>query len=310
MKKCALLIVPALVLCLSQNQTVLADNGTAKAEFAGTETCLTCHQNREDFKDNIHAKSWPKAKNIEFAQSCETCHGPGSLHAAAGGDKSNPGFATIKNPQKMGHEEANASCLTCHEKGKRALWKGSMHESKGLSCNKCHSIHGGHDKNLAKADSKEICFQCHKDVKSAVNKTSHHPIIEGKISCVDCHNPHGSAGPKLLSANTVNEKCYECHAEKRGPYLFEHRPVSEDCTICHTPHGSKNNKLLTKRAPYLCQSCHSNSRHPGTLYAINPATVGSNTYQKLNTRVLYRACLNCHNNIHGSNHPSGVYFMR
>ncbi|MBI4668285.1 MAG: DmsE family decaheme c-type cytochrome [Elusimicrobia bacterium] len=222
-----------------------------------------------------------------------------------------PDFATIKDPKKMAPEKANAQCLTCHEKGKQAMWKASMHEAKGLACSQCHSVHKGHGASqLAKADAKDVCYQCHKDVKSQANKTSHHPIKEGKMTCASCHNPHGTAGPHQLTANTLNEKCYECHAEKRGPFFFEHRPVSEDCSVCHTPHGSKYGKLLTSRNPYLCQSCHSNSRHPGTIYAVDPGTAGSNTYQKLNNRILARGCLNCHQNIHGSNHPSGKTFAR
>ena len=78
-----------------------------------------------------------------------------------------------------------------------------------------------------------------------------------KMACSDCHNPHGSTGPTLLVKNSVNETCYTCHAEKRGPFLWEHAPVVDNCTNCHTPHGSANAPLLKARAPWLCQDCHS-----------------------------------------------------
>ena len=91
------------------------------------------------------------------------------------------------------------------------------------------------------------------------------------MACSDCHNPHGSAGPKLLAKNTVNETCYTCHAEKRGPFLWEHQPVNEDCTNCHTPHGSNITPLLKSRPPFLCDECHDgphNSQAPyGTAVA-------------------------------------------
>lgn len=287
-----------------------AQETASPAEFVGAETCLSCHEAQSGFKDNIHAKAMPAAKGIEFSKTCETCHGPGSLHAGAAGDKSDPGFATIKNPKKLDAAEASATCLKCHEKGGQAHWAGSTHESHGVSCANCHSPHSGHKKNLAKAEVTDVCYQCHKDVKAQMSRASHHPVKEGKMDCADCHNPHGTVGEKLLVGDTVNETCAKCHTEKRGPFLFEHRPVSEHCTICHTPHGSNHGKLLAKKVPFNCQSCHSISRHPGTLYGINPSAAGTNTYQKSSNRATFRACLNCHQNIHGSNHPGGAFFMR
>jgi DmsE family decaheme c-type cytochrome len=115
---------------------------------------------------------------------------------------------------------------------------------------------------------------------------------------------------RLLSANSVNEKCYECHAEKRGPFLWEHPPATENCLTCHTPHGSSHDKLLIAKRPYLCQTCHSNSRHPGTLYSRTPAQAGQSVYTALSSRIFYRGCSNCHSQIHGSNHPSGKSLAR
>jgi DmsE family decaheme c-type cytochrome len=280
------------------------------ADKVGAETCLACHEDKAGFKDDIHAKAWPQAKGIGFTESCETCHGPGSLHAAAAGDKSNPGFSSILNPSKMDAAKAAESCLQCHQKGSVAHWDGGVHATNGVSCMDCHSAHGGNDKQLAKAGVTETCVKCHKDVKAEINRSSHHPIKEGKMDCASCHNPHGTLGEGLLTGGTVNETCYQCHAEKRGPFLWEHRPVTENCSVCHTPHGSNHGKLLTAKNPFLCQSCHSNSRHPGTIYAKDPNNSGKTSYTKLNNRALYKGCVNCHSNIHGSNHPSGKTLLR
>ncbi|HSF43306.1 MAG TPA: cytochrome c3 family protein, partial [Thermoanaerobaculia bacterium] len=159
---------------------------------------------------------------------------------------------------------------------------------------------------LKTAGTTEACLTCHKDVRAEMWKNSHHPIREGEMSCSDCHNPHGAQTAKLIKAASVNEQCYTCHTEKRGPFLWEHAPVRENCLTCHTPHGSNHIKLQKTSVPYLCQQCHSNTRHPGTLYdgfraptLENPAT-GSN-------RLFNRACADCHNLIHGSNHPSAPY---
>jgi predicted CXXCH cytochrome family protein len=88
--------------------------------------------------------------------------------------------------------------------------------------------------------------------------------------------------------------------------LWEHAPATENCATCHTPHGSSHDKLLVAKRPYLCQRCHSNSRHPGTLYSPSTQQVEDEvTVFQLSNRLFDRNCQNCHNNMHGSNHPSG-----
>lgn len=133
----------------------------------------------------------------------------------------------------------------------------------------------------------------------------HHPIPEGKMGCSDCHNPHGSIGPKLMKRDSVNETCYTCHMEKRGPFVHEHEPVSEDCSICHNPHGTTAESMLKMRPPFLCQSCHTphspvqpsltgqTSPSPNSLGWWNGAAITQG-----------RGCVNCHTQIHGSNNPS------
>ena len=192
----------------------------------------------------------------------------------------------------------------------RLFWKGSTHESRGLTCVTCHQVMQDavapsrfsepltENKKFVKTTKMEVCFQCHQLRRAQLQKSSHMPFKEGKVTCTNCHNPHGTANPKLLIASTVNETCYTCHAERRGPFLFEHPPVMENCLNCHEPHGSANPQLLKVRTPRLCQRCHIESRHP-------------TTPQLANARFVFnRGCTNCHSQIHGSNHPSGVRFHR
>jgi len=241
--------------------------------------------------------------------ACESCHGAGSAHVEKGGGKGTGIFAFSKNDDP---KDKAARCLACHEESKHlASWNMSKHKSEGLSCDNCHSIHGGGDKNL-KASQPELCFGCHKDIKAQTNKQSHHPIREGKVSCSDCHDPHGEFGSKMVKADSVNELCYKCHADKRGPFMWEHPPVEENCLNCHTPHGSNHSKLLAKKTPYLCQSCHVLGQHPRTPYGSASTFDPPNTASNPN-RLVARACLNCHSNIHGSNGSHGArgpYFLR
>ena len=92
----------------------------------------------------------------------------------------------------------------------------------------------------------DICGTCHQPIRAATLKPSHHPIIEGKVKCTDCHNPHGALTPAMLKQPTINDQCYSCHADKRGPYVFKHPPVEENCLTCHNPHGSSHDEAAER----------------------------------------------------------------
>ena len=128
------------------------------------------------------------------------------------------------------------------------------------------------------------------------------------MSCADCHNPHGTTSKTLLKADTVNETCYTCHADKRGPFLWEHAPVRDNCLSCHNAHGSNHDKLLSTARPFLCQQCHAVANgHAAPLYnASQVLGAGGNP----STRILSHSCQNCHSQVHGSNHPAGARFQR
>ena len=194
-------------------------------------------------------------------------------------------------------EDNNAICLNCHERGERTYWHGSVHETRGLACTDCHTVMknvSAHNQ-LKTAFQPDTCFQCHKDRRAQMFRSSHMPMREGKIVCSDCHNPHGSTTEGLIRQVSINDNCYTCHAEKRGPFLFEHAPVRENCLNCHDPHGSINEKSLKMSTPRLCYECH---------------TIGHTQSGPNSAFTMGRACLNCHTNIHGSNSPAGAVFQR
>ena len=129
------------------------------------------------------------------------------------------------------------------------------------------------------------------------------PVREGKMDCTSCHNTHGSKNVRMLRAGfTVNESCATCHADKRGPFLWEHAPVRESCVTCHDPHGSSNDRMLVAKQPFLCQRCHNHTRHPATIY--------DSAVQGTSNRIFGRSCVSCHSQVHGSNHPSGNFLVR
>lgn len=161
-------------------------------------------------------------------------------------------------------------------------------------------MHTGHDRVRDKLTQTEVCFTCHKEQRAQINRPSRHPIREGKVACSDCHNAHGTPGPVLLVRDNVNDTCYTCHMEKRGPFVRTHQPVQENCAICHNPHGTVQQNLLRSRPPWLCQQCHEPTSHRGGIGAINVTGFGTGQ------NTVARGCLNCHTNIHGTNNPANI----
>uniref|UniRef100_E6VNY4 Decaheme c-type cytochrome, DmsE family n=1 Tax=Rhodopseudomonas palustris (strain DX-1) TaxID=652103 RepID=E6VNY4_RHOPX len=271
--------------------------------FVGSKPCETCHAGLfDEFQQTVMGRNIKSGKiTPQGKMECETCHGPGSAHVNGGGGREKGGIRSFRPTDSRGFDvaEANSVCLSCHEKGDQTYWQGSQHESRGLACVNCHTVMRkvSPRNQLKTAQVMDTCFQCHKDRKAQVQRTSHMPIRETKITCVNCHNPHGSATEKLLKEATVNDTCYTCHADKRGPFLFEHPPVRENCLNCHEPHGSNHESLLIVARQRLCQQCHTNPHNQPGLPTAARWAVGN-------------ACQNCHNNIHGSNSPSGSRWHR
>lgn len=276
------------------------------ASYIGTDACLLCHQDKD--KDFAHSRHWVKndSRTPVATQGCESCHGPGSVHAdnRGGGDTTTVDLVSFGANSMLSSRQQSAQCLQCHQRD-HSGWGSTKHHQEGLSCATCHKAHGARHGEPTIAQT-ELCGSCHRDKKLALERVSHHPMREGKMQCSDCHNPHGSGRESNLIATTVNDLCTKCHTEKRGPHLWEHPPVVDNCLTCHDPHGSIHEKLLRGNIPYLCQRCHSDSRHPGTLYA-GQQTFGGSTPS---SRMFAEGCLNCHVRIHGSNHPSGHTFTR
>jgi DmsE family decaheme c-type cytochrome len=276
----------------------------------GADTCLRCH----DESSKLPVLAIFKTRHAQRADSrtpfaqlqCEACHGPGAQHAeeVPEGQKQAPILA-FGARSHVPIEQQNHACLGCHESEARIAWKGSAHGGNDVACASCHRIHAQHDPVLSGAAQPDICYTCHKVQRAEFDKPSTHPVRFGSMQCSSCHEVHGSLAAKLLIKPTLNETCYTCHAEKRGPFLWEHAPVAEDCTLCHEAHGSVHPTLLAKRPPLLCQQCHSQLGHPSVARTGAGLPGGSPS-----GFLLAGSCTNCHSQVHGSNHPSGATLTR
>lgn len=284
-------------------QKVATGEATPAQSYVGEAKCLECHDDqRRGYEGSPHHRvddpRTPAAK-----QGCESCHGPGSQHVE------DPATFHVINFNTVSPETTSAACTTCHNRGDHALWDGSQHESRELTCTTCHSVHDykSASKQLKSKTQFGVCASCHRDKIAKLDRSGHMPLREGKMECSTCHNPHGATNVRLLrKGDSIAETCTSCHADKRGPYLWEHPPSRDGCVTCHDPHGSSNERMLVAKPPILCQRCHVATRHPSTIYDAGLLASGGSP----NIHVFARTCLSCHSAIHGSNHPSGQRFIR
>jgi DmsE family decaheme c-type cytochrome len=267
--------------------------------MSGDAKCTRCHDEDEFYPVLPIGKTKHGTNADERTPTCTSCHGESQPHLDGSQTDENrpPSDVDFRLTSTTPVSKRNESCLSCHQGGERIHWQMSTHNSNDVACASCHQVHTEHDRVRDRQTQAEVCFDCHKQQRMDSKKFSSHPIEEGKVICSDCHNTHGSAGVKNLVRDTVVDTCYQCHAEKRGPFIWDHMPVTEDCGNCHNPHGSNISGMLKARVPMLCQECHEASSHRGVIPTDDPSA----TSTKAST--LGRGCLNCHTNIHGSNNP-------
>ena len=270
------------------------------AEYVGSDTCQACHEDIFNaFQKNPHHQVETDKKRGFDTKACESCHGPGSKHAES------MSAADIRNPAKIAPAAADKVCLTCHLNQPTQVGRiSSSHARNQVACVACHSVHkNGPDGLVVRKipDINKLCSSCHQDVWASFQRPYTHKLPQGAMSCVDCHNPHGTFEARSLQTVSANEPgCLKCHGDMAGPFVYEHAPVKlEGCMACHQPHGSSNARMLTRQVMRLvCQECHSNFQAlappKGTLGSIAPAIhdLASPRFQN---------CTNCHQKVHGSN---------
>ncbi len=294
---------------------------TGQDDYVGSETCRACHEPQFDKVANTkHGKLGTLASWKGKVVGCESCHGPGKDHVEGGGDKSK-----IKILAKMNSKAVSETCLACHAgKESHNNFRRGEHWRNNVGCTDCHSAHGSEPGNqlagsvafvgdvskqrpnqatdvMLRSSEPQLCISCHNETKSQFSKPFHHKVLEGTMKCSDCHNPHGGFETKQTKlAVGTDAACIKCHANKQGPFVFEHGPLKlEGCTACHTPHGSSNPKLL-KRAQVrqLCFECHT-----GITEELSPQVPSRHNQAQMREQ----QCTVCHSAIHGSN-SSRLFF--
>jgi DmsE family decaheme c-type cytochrome len=258
------------------------------------QVCYRCHSDMSQFEDLAHPHQMLGANSF----TCATCHDP---HG------------------KIREETRTDLCLQCHNQSSPTMaWHSSTHSLYGVACTDCHNPHPhttpqvvtnvshtsiARPKRMPMAvDEPNVCFKCHPKTYAEISLPSHHPIKEGKMVCSECHDGHGQAKGNLRET-TINQVCYRCHAEKQGPFAYEHPPVTENYAICHNPHGTVANNLLHQPTTFLCLRCHTGHRTGPSGPNHGPLLGDVGTDPRLQ-RAFYTDCTQCHSQVHGSDVPS------
>jgi predicted CXXCH cytochrome family protein len=290
-------------------------------DYVGSETCSACHD--AQFNSVSHTKhgmleglaAW-KGKVV----GCESCHGPGKAHVEGSGDITKIISFKNKNPK-----EISETCLGCHAgKEEHNNFRRGEHWRNNVGCTSCHTAHGANSENsktgsttlisdvskqkpteatdnMLKSSEPQLCIGCHTEVKAQFSKPFRHKVLEGTMKCSDCHNPHGGFELKQTKLSVgADSACVKCHANKQGPFVFEHAPLKvEGCATCHSPHGSANPKMLKRnQVRQLCLECHSSITEQ---FAPDVPSFHNQTVSR------YQNCTICHAAIHGSN-TSSTFF--
>ena len=228
--------------------------------------CGGCHATGVD----LEAKDF-----VEPGVGCESCHGPGSHHAALPRSAIFEKRQTIVNPAKLTQGVAVQICGSCHNRGKStkaegASWSVGYRPGKALETyfESTSFEEGGDVKHVYANEFAKGHHQQYIDWRQ-----SKHP--NSGVTCVSCHEVHALGGQLVSRGQTSEEGAKQC--------LTCHEPINQvgahavhsfgNCLGCHMPRIAKSaesgdirshvfvtllpeDTLANPEVPNSCQTCH------------------------------------------------------
>ena len=289
--------IPAIERESSQSQ----QPAPAPADFIGQAACLSCHDKEGETygKSNHHRVGDPRTPAA--AQSCETCHGAGRKHAEA----DDPATVPMKNFKTLPADEVNETCASCHNKGEHALWQGSQHEARGVSCVTLPQPARRQVGNQA-AQGQDADGDL-RDVSSREGRQARSLGAHARARRQDGvhHVPQRARVDQRTPPPQGRLDCRTLHVLSRG----QARAVPLGACprarrLCDLPRRARLVQRTHARGEAADPVSAVPRRHAAPEHDLRRGAVGTSI------RVYARSCVTCHAKIHGSNHPNGQRFVR
>jgi len=262
--------------CLSCHE-VRVNRDVTRIKLITTTTqalCLSCHDEK---KVQPGLTMHPPA-----VRDCVKCHDP---HQSDNPKQLLKGISATTRDENL--------CLACHNTGLNVPKDHSRHAALDMGCDTCHVTHKNGDRDKLefaahlKKEVPALCIECH-DIKDASLQKAHQDQPFATSNCVQCHNPHESAKPKLmqtflhvpfesktceschqpakdgkvvLTNNDSRALCLSCHEDKAKQIeaaKVQHPGAQGDCLVCHNPHAGKSPAFMQPDPVKACLACHNN----------------------------------------------------
>lgn len=225
--------------------------------------CAECHSTNLQKNYDLASNTY-KTTFSEIDVSCETCHGPGSLHVELAEGNSlfwdrNHGYGLTNELKQVNNAKQVETCAPCHSRRTQihddyhagdkyldhfdpALLRGGLYHSDGQILDevyvygsflqskmynkgvKCTDCHNPHSLEL-KFEGNRLCAQCHQPGKYD-SPTHHHHTDEAATQCVNCH---------MVEKNYMVVDGRRDHSFRiPRPDLSEQLGTPNACNSCHT----------------------------------------------------------------------------
>jgi Flp pilus assembly protein TadD len=203
--------------------------------------CLRCHMSGVQHSDPGSVNHYSAAPFLYGGITCESCHGDTKAHVLTGGK------TAVVNPAKLEPERRDSICMSCHLEGDVSVEKAgrsAVDFKPGESISRYLSYFV-----YASADATARGVSEVEQFNTSVCKRS----SGGRMSCINCHNPHYSP-PAAERVAFYRGKCLACHNQPE--FETSHHPENRDCTSCHMPRSSAQN------IPHVAWTDHRILRQP------------------------------------------------
>ena len=173
---------------------------TEDAEYFGKvldsqklKDCIGCHTTQATIRNH-------ELVNVIPHVGCESCHGPGSVHAQA---------------SHQGHPVGSYAIT--------ARWPTALDELQ--TCGRCHRM----PESLKPSELVRSSRVLPRFQPAGLMQSRCYTESKGALRCTTCHDPHTSTSHDAARYNVI---CQQCHREQMVPPC----PSSTtDCTTCHMP---------------------------------------------------------------------------